>query len=100
MSVPEVLQEVIATLEPMANRLGVQLGVDCLPHELPIVAADRTRFAQILMNCGSNAIKYNRPAGTVTFHVLLPKPGFVHSSPAAAPSAIDSTAYRPVSTDI
>ncbi len=31
--------------------------------------ADRTRFAQILMNFGSNAIKYNRPAGKVRFAV-------------------------------
>ena len=36
---------------------------------LPMVAADRTRFAQILMNFGSNAIKYNRPSGQVDVHV-------------------------------
>ena len=32
-----------------------------------MIRADRTRFAQILMNFGSNAIKYNRPSGKVTF---------------------------------
>jgi hypothetical protein len=37
--------------------------------ELPMIAVDRTRFAQILMNFGSNAVKYNRPGGTVTFTI-------------------------------
>ena len=36
------------------------------PGALPEVLADRTRFAQILMNYGSNAIKYGRPGGLVT----------------------------------
>jgi len=65
-SVIDVLGEVNHTLEPMANGQGVRVGIEALP-ELPMVAADRTRFAQILMNFGSNAIKYNRPDGTVTF---------------------------------
>jgi signal transduction histidine kinase len=39
-----------------------------------VIVADRTRFAQILMNYGSNAIKYNRPGGTVTFIVSHPTP--------------------------
>ena len=30
------------------------------------MTADRTRFSQIVMNLGSNAIKYNRPGGSVT----------------------------------
>ena len=30
------------------------------------ILADRTRLMQILMNLGSNAIKYNRPGGRVT----------------------------------
>jgi CheY-like chemotaxis protein len=33
--------------------------------------ADRTRFAQILLNFGSNAIKYNRAKGTVSFYARL-----------------------------
>lgn len=73
----EVLQEVKATLAPSATRGSVQLGI-VLPHEeLPPIAADRTRFAQILMNYGSNAIKYNRPDGTVTFEVSVRGPDHV-----------------------
>ena len=73
----EVLEEVKATLEPMAARQGIRVEVEALPAEIPMVAADRTRLVQILMNFGSNAIKYNRPAGKVTFTVSTPMPGCV-----------------------
>jgi CheY-like chemotaxis protein len=65
------------TLEPMAARLGVRLDVDALPEPLPMVSVDRTRFVQILMNFGSNALKYNRQDGTAAFAVSTPRPGFV-----------------------
>ncbi|MBA3547017.1 MAG: PAS domain S-box protein [Nannocystis sp.] len=67
MSVRELLDEVRKTLGPMAARDGIEVTVDAMPEGLPRVAADRTRFLQILMNYGSNAIKYNRPNGKVTF---------------------------------
>ena len=70
----EVLDELTRTLEPMAEGQGIEVKVDALPAQLPMVAADRTRFAQILMNFGSNAIKYNRPAGSVTITVSVPRP--------------------------
>ena len=70
----EVLDELTRTLEPMAEDQGIEVKVDALPAQLPMVAADRTRFAQILMNFGSNAIKYNRPAGSVTITVSVPRP--------------------------
>jgi CheY-like chemotaxis protein len=65
----EVLDEVVNTLEPLATRSSVQLGLAPLPAPLPAVTADRTRLVQILMNFGSNAIKYNRLHGHVTFRV-------------------------------
>ncbi len=68
-SVIEVLDEVRQTLEPMAAGQGIRVDLDALPLELPMLSADRTRISQILMNLGSNAIKYNRPAGRVTFTV-------------------------------
>ncbi|MFO0660095.1 MAG: PAS domain S-box protein [Polyangiaceae bacterium] len=70
--VAEVLDEVTSTLEPMASRYGVSVQVAPLPHDSAMVAVDRTRFSQILMNLGSNAIKYNRPEGSVTFIVSQP----------------------------
>lgn len=67
--ITEVLAEVRDTLAAMADRAQVLLSVDaCEPRELEVVA-DRTRFKQILMNYGSNAIKYNRPGGKARLQV-------------------------------
>ena len=68
-TLPDVLHEVMTTLEPMAQRAGVSVAVSVLPTSLAPVIADRTRLAQILMNFGSNAIKYNRSGGHVRFEV-------------------------------
>jgi signal transduction histidine kinase/CheY-like chemotaxis protein len=72
--VAEVLSEIQRTLEPIATRHQVVLHVDPVPGDLPMVTADRTRFAQILMNFGSNAIKYNRAGGRVRFTVEVVGP--------------------------
>ncbi len=64
--VAQVLDEVRSTLQPMAAR--TQCTIVIAPgQDLPEVMADRTRFKQVLMNFGSNAIKYGRKQGTVTF---------------------------------
>jgi len=68
-NVVDVLRSVTSSLEPTATRAGVQLDVGRIPEEVPMIASDRTRFAQILMNYGSNAIKYNKPNGSVTFAI-------------------------------
>jgi CheY-like chemotaxis protein len=65
--VEAVLREVAVTLDPMAQSRGVTLSVLPLPADLPQICVDRTRFSQILLNYGSNAIKYNRAAGRVSF---------------------------------
>jgi CheY-like chemotaxis protein len=68
-SVADVLQEVVHTLEPMAARAQIHIAEPTCAPSLPLVLADRTRLAQILMNFGSNAIKYGKPNGHVTFEV-------------------------------
>jgi PAS domain S-box-containing protein len=69
----DVLGEVIDTLEPMAARTGIAIApLD--PGAWPRVVADRTRLAQILMNFGSNAIKYGKPGGHVRFVLHQPEP--------------------------
>jgi PAS domain S-box-containing protein len=65
----DVLGEVVHTLEPMATRAQIQIAIAPLPADLPSVIVDRTRLAQILMNFGSNAIKYGKPDGHVTLRV-------------------------------
>jgi PAS domain S-box-containing protein len=62
--VSEVLDEVQQTLLPLAARTGITLTVQGAAVEPPLqVLADRTRFTQILLNFGSNAIKYGKPGG-------------------------------------
>ena len=68
----DVLEQARLTLEPLAARSGVHVNVVPGTEQLPPVSADRTRFAQIVMNLGSNAIKYNRPGGTVTLRASMP----------------------------
>ncbi len=70
--VVEILDEVIATLQPMATSQGLGLERAIPSPDLPMLSTDRTRFKQILINFGSNAIKYNRASGTVVFAVSLP----------------------------
>jgi PAS domain S-box-containing protein len=66
-SIADLLPEVKATLGPLAARAEIELVIDPLPADLPSVTADRTRLRQILMNFGSNAIKYGRRRGHATF---------------------------------
>jgi PAS domain S-box-containing protein len=68
--VSEVLAEVTITLGPMAARAGIQLEVAALAADLPFAFADRTRLCQILMNFGSNAIKYGKPEGRARFEAM------------------------------
>jgi PAS domain S-box-containing protein len=65
--VADVLAEVKMTLDPMATRAKIELVVEPVPSDCPQGIADRTRFKQILMNFGSNALKYGRTGGTATF---------------------------------
>jgi signal transduction histidine kinase len=37
-----------------------------VPGDLPVVEGDRDKLKQVLLNLISNAVKYNRPGGTVT----------------------------------
>ena len=62
-----VLSEVVHTLEPMASRASIRIVPPEVPPETPTVMADRTRLAQVLMNLGSNAIKYGKTNGHVAF---------------------------------
>ncbi len=68
-SVPEVIAEVETTLSPMAARVEAALDLVAPPKPVSRIFADRTRFRQILLNFGSNAIKYGRPGGHVSFLV-------------------------------
>ena len=70
-AVSDVLTETVASLQPMAAQAHIELTCAAMASDVPQVLADRTRLAQILMNFGSNAIKYGRPAGHTSFEAAL-----------------------------
>lgn len=66
-SLHELLPEAIRALAPMAREHNLHLEAAPLDTSFPHVLGDRARVLQILINFGSNAIKYNRPQGRVMF---------------------------------
>ena len=62
-----LMKSVVATLRQTSERAAIDLDPGDFGIDLPRVAADRTRLMQILINLGSNAIKYNRPGGFLRF---------------------------------
>jgi signal transduction histidine kinase/CheY-like chemotaxis protein len=60
----EVMTEVSRTLEVSATKKGLVFTADTSGN-LPSIVADRRRLVQVLLNLGSNAIKYNSDAGWV-----------------------------------
>ena len=64
-SLAEVMLECRAMIEPQAQQRGI--GMSFPRFEAPChIKADRTRIKQVLINLLFNAIKYNRPGGTVS----------------------------------
>jgi PAS domain S-box-containing protein len=63
-----VLDEVVTTLTPIAERSSIEIAALPRTATLPAAQADRTRLSQILLNFGSNAIKYGRPGGRMSFN--------------------------------
>jgi PAS domain S-box-containing protein len=64
----QAVREVLRMLAPMAAEQQVSFEPDLAPGLG--VLADATRLRQVLLNLGSNAIKYNRPGGKVRWRVV------------------------------
>jgi signal transduction histidine kinase/ActR/RegA family two-component response regulator len=62
-----LMKSVMATLVQSAEDAGVELDPGDFGLSMPAAYADRVRLAQVLINLGSNAIKYNRAEGFVRF---------------------------------
>lgn len=60
----EIGHEVLTLLQPLADQRGVTLQPGVFAGL--VVRADRMRLKQVLVNIVSNAIKYNRTAGSVS----------------------------------
>lgn len=63
----EELVQCLSMLLPMAEQREISMSSFIEPGATAL--ADRQRLRQVLMNVGSNAIKYNRHGGTVTVRV-------------------------------
>lgn len=91
-SLAEVMLECRAMIEPQAQRRGLSMTFPVF--EIPcFVKADRTRVKQVLINLLFNAVKYNRPGGTVTVECTPCGPGSIRigvrdTGPGLAPAQL------------
>ncbi len=78
-SLIEVMQECQAMIEPQAQKRGIGMT---FPHfDIPyFVDGDRTRIKQVLINLLFNAIKYNKPGGTVAVTCMPDSPDSIRIS--------------------
>jgi signal transduction histidine kinase len=63
-SAADLLYEVRDVMVTKAQETNIQVRVD-VPHDMPLLEGDRDKIKQVLLNLMSNAIKYNRPNGSV-----------------------------------
>lgn len=78
-SLKALFEHLHVTLEPLAQQNNVNLffPLDKQDHQ---VRADSTRLMQVFVNFGTNAIKYNRPAGSLAIEVARREHGWLRVS--------------------
>ena len=78
-SLNQVMLECQAMIEPQAQRRGIRMTFPRF-HTPYFVLADRTRVKQVLINLLFNAIKYNRPGGSVVVDCMPSPPNSIRIS--------------------
>ena len=63
-SAADLLYEARDVMMSKAQETNIQIRVD-VPNDMPLMEADRDKIKQVLLNLTSNAIKYNRPNGSI-----------------------------------
>ena len=61
----EVVEEVCHIVEHQAGQLGVTISCDKSGISHPVVMASSLHLKRLIMNIASNAVKYNKPGGSV-----------------------------------
>jgi PAS domain S-box-containing protein len=79
-----LIEETMRMLTPAAQERQVVLAATPVPPGTTVLA-DRARLLQVLLNLGTNAIKYNRLCGNVRIMVTPQEAG--ESAPGATPKA-------------
>jgi two-component system phosphate regulon sensor histidine kinase PhoR len=64
----DLVRDVAVLLKPQADERGLAFET-ALPDRPVWILADRDRVRQVLVNLSSNAVKYNRPNGSVTISI-------------------------------
>ncbi len=59
-----LLGECVGVMRGKAHECGLTLNIS-IPEQLPALKVDRDKIKQVILNLISNAIKYNRPSGSV-----------------------------------
>jgi PAS domain S-box-containing protein len=67
----EVIDQVIAMVQPLAQARNVSLSGPGRADGEPYVRCDRQRLTQVLVNLLTNALKYNNPGGSVAVRVAM-----------------------------
>jgi signal transduction histidine kinase len=65
----QVAQMAVNVVRPQAIERGIHISSVRAPRNLPPVMGDEKRLHQVVLNLVSNAIKYNKPNGSVTVKV-------------------------------
>ncbi|MBN4078347.1 response regulator, partial [Nitrospina gracilis] len=60
-----LVDNVFSIFQSLANEKNISLKYEEIPHESCLVEIDALRFKQAVLNLISNAIKYNKPNGSV-----------------------------------
>jgi signal transduction histidine kinase len=63
------IAQAVALCRPLAAENALSFRVEDLEGDGRVALADRRRLRQVLLNLISNAIKYNRPAGSITVRI-------------------------------
>ncbi|MEI6576032.1 MAG: PAS domain S-box protein [Bacteroidota bacterium] len=69
-----IVDETIDTIQPLAYTQQLKVIFEMSPTSKHIVVCDRKRIKQVLINLLNNAVKYNRPGGSIYVNVLSPFP--------------------------